>query len=69
MASSRGSFRPKDGTRVFCDSHIASRFFTAEPPGKSPDSSTRSQGFGVLREQSPDGGSPPQPSLLNPGPP
>ena len=31
MPSSRGSFPPRDRTRV---SHIAGRFFTSEPPGK-----------------------------------
>ena len=32
--SSRGSFWPKDRTRVSWGSCIAGRFFTAEPPGK-----------------------------------
>ena len=36
MPSSRGSSRPRDGTCVSGDSHIAGRFFTAEPPGKPP---------------------------------
>ena len=34
MASSRGSFRPRDQTCVSCVSCIAGRFFTAEPLGK-----------------------------------
>ena len=34
MPSSRGSFRPRDQTRVSYISCIADRFLTAEPPGK-----------------------------------
>ena len=34
--SSRGSCRPRKQTRVFCVSCIAGRFFTTEPPGKTP---------------------------------
>ena len=34
MPSSRGSSRPRDRTWVSCISCVASRFFTAEPPGK-----------------------------------
>ena len=34
MPSSRGSSRPRDSNYVSCDSWIAGRFFTAEPPGK-----------------------------------
>ena len=37
MSSSRGSSRPRDQTRVSCDSCIAGGFFTAEPPGKPSD--------------------------------
>ena len=36
MPYSRGSSRFRDGTRVSRDSHVAGRFFTAEPPGKPP---------------------------------
>ena len=34
MPSSRDSSQPRDQTCVSCDSCIAGRFFTAEPPGK-----------------------------------
>ena len=34
MPSSRGSSQPRDRNCTSCDSCIASRFFTAEPPGK-----------------------------------
>ena len=36
MPSSRGSFGPRDQTRISCRYCIADRFFTAEPPGKPP---------------------------------
>ena len=34
VPSSRGSFRPKDRTQVYCSSCTAGRFLTTEPPGK-----------------------------------
>ena len=36
MPSSKGSFHPRDQTCVSCDSCMAGRFFTTEPPGKLP---------------------------------
>ena len=35
MPSSRGSYQPRDRTRVSCDSCIEGRFLTTEPPRKS----------------------------------
>ena len=35
MLSSRGSSQPRDRTWVSCNSWIAGRLFTAEPPGKT----------------------------------
>ena len=34
ISSSRGSFQPRNRSRVSCTSCIAGRFFTTEPPGK-----------------------------------
>ena len=36
MPSSRGSFGPRDQTRISYGYCIADRFFTVEPPGKPP---------------------------------
>ena len=36
MPSARGSSQPRNQTFISCDSCIAGRFFTAEPPGKPP---------------------------------
>ena len=38
ISFSRGSSWPRDGTGISCGLALASRFFTAEPPGKSSDS-------------------------------
>ena len=41
ISSSRGSSQPRDRTRIFRDSCIAGRFFTAKPSGKPQYSSLR----------------------------
>ena len=40
IPSSRGSSRPRDGTRISCGSCIVGRFFTAQPRGKPRGLST-----------------------------
>ena len=49
LPSSRGSFQPRDQTRISYGSCIAGRFFTAEPPGKPGNKSRKVKSLSRVR--------------------